>query len=354
MNRNSILTTCISTVFATVLLLSQSAFADTNTLRKNDQTFRLTNTDYQLVDVNLDAKRFSAKSMLVSLHNVTKNALQLNIMNNICPKVPGKPSCLAMPYPLFTGEFKLGKAKVDNCGVITQKSSFIYKTDFQNKTERAQLIVRDYRYMTCEIMAQSQIALELNLKSENEKSQSVILLNTVEVTNMPVLMPFPPPLKHPTAVQNFTSQSVVDASGSFFQNPLTNATELKAELSLDQKNKQMTIEVQSLDPACGILPCAAVNSLVSKTLDIQSVKSNKCGERTYFSSEESVYDFYPTVVGAIHTYVRVELVDSRYSLCGGSRSVTAHVIVNDRQNLTGTDEVVSESSASFEMSQIEN
>lgn len=335
-------------MLATVLFFSQSTFA-TNSLTKNDQTLNLTNIDYQLVDMNLDANRFQANNMLLSLTNVSDKGLQLNIMNNICPHVPGKVSCMAMPYPLFTSEFKLGQKKVDNCGVVTQKSAFVNVKSINNPNkpvERAQLIIRDYRFMTCEIKYFADLEIELNLKSSTGKSQSKIWLNKVEITKMPIIVE-PMPGLPVMPVEHFYAHNATEVSGPFFQE----ATGLRAEVSLDENSNQISLNVMA--DACPGLPCEGFSHLIGRDLAITSVKSNKCGELTYFTESVSVYDAYPAVVGAVHTYVTVELHDSRNSLCGNQEgSVSARVIVQEKRDFGMGLLIENESEATFELRSI--
>lgn len=321
-------------------------FTSASAQEQQPQIVNLMNTDYTLVSAELDQNRFSANNVLISLENVSDSSLTLRIINNICPKVPGKVSCMAMPFPMFIGEFKLGKAKVDNCGARIMKSDVVMYNG-----ERAQITVKDYRAMLCEMVYLADLEITLKTKNGAKRSVSTLLLNHKDITDMPHIpniKPELPILPHiPVNVKSFYSTSVIEKSGDFF----TGYDDLAAYVSVDTEAKKMNLEV-SFNP-CSNLLCEAISAyLIQRDLDLTSVKSNKCNEKTYDSSEVSVYDVYPAVLGAVRTYVQVEIIDSRHSVCdqnGGM--VYALVTVTRRQNII-QDLVVGVSTATFNLNQI--
>ncbi len=135
---------------------------------------KIKNIDYSLVQANLDSERFAANDILISITNVSENGLTLNIINDICPRVPGKSSCRAMAYPLFIGAFSFVESTVDSCGVKTSTSNVIL-----NNGEAAQLILKDFRAMTCEIVYLADLELILETQNEQIESLSTLHLNAV-------------------------------------------------------------------------------------------------------------------------------------------------------------------------------
>ena len=107
----------------------------------NAANIQLTNIDYSLVSAKLDENRFSASNVLIALDNFTDSSLSLRIINDICPKIPGKFSCMAMAFPMFTGNFTLGEVTTDSCGVRTQTSDVLLQNG-----EVAQIEIKNFLF----------------------------------------------------------------------------------------------------------------------------------------------------------------------------------------------------------------
>lgn len=334
----SLIAATLTGTFLVAQLATASAF-------KQNQTVKLMNIDYALVTAHLDRTRFPANNVLISLTNVSDQTLTLKIMNDICPQIQGQPSCRAMPIPMFVGEFLLLDSKTDSCGTKTYTSNVVMENG-----EQAQLILNDFRAMTCEIVYVADLELTLKTETDSLKTLSTLLLNVKDITAMPVIQPvMPMPIQPhiPNGVQSFFTKSLLEKSGPFFEDH----EGLKSNISLDDNTNTLELYT-SYNPCAGQL-CEAISAeLINRTLDVTSVKSNKCNEKTYFTNEVSVYDAYPDVVGAIHTYVQVELLDTRHSICDqGPGGVFAFLTVTERQNLI-QEVVVSESKATFELASL--
>ncbi len=155
-----------------------TANAEQSNLEKS-YILSLANSNFQLVRSELDTKRFFGARMILRVSNLTDDSFSALILNDICPKVPGKVTCMAMPYPLISADFKLKSAKVDSCGVITRESNVAnYVTNF-NEKETARVKIRDYRFSTCDVLYVSDLEVELNLKRKKGSSQSNFWLNFV-------------------------------------------------------------------------------------------------------------------------------------------------------------------------------
>ena len=333
----------LATLFTmTTLLAVNLASASAN---ERLQKVELMNIDYSLVSANLDQNRFPAENVLVALTNVSESTLTLKIENNICPQIPGKRSCRAMPMAMFKSEFTFVDSTIDSCGVKTLTSAVT-----QNNGEKASLVLKDFRAMTCEIVYLADFQLILTTDNDSEKSESTILLNQKDITSMPVIHPDIPNMpilpNIPNGIQSYFTKSLVEKAGSFFDHE-----GLQTALSIDSNLN--TLEVYTTYNPCAGQLCLAISAeLIDRTLDVTSIKSNKCNEKTYYTNEVSVYDAYPEVVGAIHTYVKVEFLDSRHSICDkGKGGVYTTVTVTSRQNLGG-EITIGESTATFELSSV--
>ena len=162
-----------SVIISSLTLIVSLANATTSHLQQTPQ-IKIKNIDYALVQANLDSERFAANNILISLTNVSKSGLTLSIINDICPHIPGKPSCRAMAYPLFIGEFSFVESTIDSCGVKTLTSDVIL-----NNGEAAQLTLKDFRAMTCEIVYLADLELILETQNEQMESLSTLHLNAV-------------------------------------------------------------------------------------------------------------------------------------------------------------------------------
>lgn len=315
----------------------------TNTYAQSEikQKVHLTNIDFSLVSANLDQNRFAAQNVKVSILDVSDSTMSLRIVNDICPKVPGKFSCMAMPFPLFIGDFKLGAVTTDDCGVRHQTSDVLLQNG-----EIAQLEIKNFRQMTCKTPYLADMEITLKLKSEQIESESTLLVNLEKITNMPILRP-PTFIFNPLAPLEFLSVGAPELNGPYFEKQ----DGVQAEIILNRKDKK--VELTVTHNPCANSACLAISGdLIRRTLTLDSVTTNKCNEKTYTTNAVSIYDAYPAVVGAVHTYVSLEILDTRYSVCdAGQPGVTAVVKVTERQKLV-QDVVLSQSTATFQLSKV--
>lgn len=149
-------------IFVTLAILfsNRSAFADSSVFF----------TSFQLVNQQLNSDIFSFKNKLINF-TMSEDSAQISILNNICPRLPGRIQCKAMPIPVLSAVYQLQLVEIDQCGVKTYISNQVEKPSTQaNVSETTTLVIKDNRQSVCEILYSAQFYVKLVVTKTNLES----------------------------------------------------------------------------------------------------------------------------------------------------------------------------------------
>lgn len=152
-----------------VMTLAQTAKA---------QTWQYMPENMVLVKENLNKDLYTFNNVMVNF-SISKNreVAHLQILNNICPKVEGGFSCLAMPSVVLNATYTLKHVETDSCGIQTFVSNNVeVGSRFMKKQRRfAQVRIKDFSKSVCEMVYTADV--QVDLKDTTLDSE----LNKVEI-----------------------------------------------------------------------------------------------------------------------------------------------------------------------------
>ncbi|AZZ36183.1 hypothetical protein CIK05_05030 [Bdellovibrio sp. qaytius] len=127
-------------------------------------------------DLNQDIYKFQNKIIHFSMSKNREKA-QLQISNNICPKVVGGFSCMAIPAVILNATFTLKHVETDGCGIETYISNNLEVGSrwMQNQRRFAQIRVKDFSKSICEMVYPADVQVELKdtaLDSQENKAET--------------------------------------------------------------------------------------------------------------------------------------------------------------------------------------
>lgn len=133
-------------------------------------------SQYEVLTATLDKKHFDFSNQIV-LFNKAGNEVYLRIMNDICPFVPGRPTCRAAPMIVLDAKFTLSnKVKTGSCNSKIQKSDVVLVDG-----KKAQIIFTDHTQNICDLVYVSDYNVSLKIKDE----AGVKSLSVLNVSNRP-------------------------------------------------------------------------------------------------------------------------------------------------------------------------
>lgn len=142
------------------------------------QTWEYMPENLSLVEQNLNKDLYTHKNVFVNF-SISKNrqVAHLQILNNICPKVEGGFSCMAMPSLVLNAKYSLKHIETDSCGIQTFVSNNVeVGSRFMRNLRRfAQVRIRDFSQSICEMVYPSDV--QVDLKDTTLDSE----LNKVEI-----------------------------------------------------------------------------------------------------------------------------------------------------------------------------
>jgi hypothetical protein len=138
-----------------VMALAQTAKA---------QSWQYMPENMSLVQQGLNKDLYTYNNVLVNF-SMSKNreVAHLQILNNICPKVEGGISCMAMPSLLVNATYTLTLLETDSCGVQTFLSNNVEVGSRFMREQRhfTQIRVKDFSKSICEMVYISDVKVEL-------------------------------------------------------------------------------------------------------------------------------------------------------------------------------------------------
>ena len=166
----------------------------------NAEVSKLLSDNLYLVQENLNKTLYSFNSKIISF-SIFKNreVAQLQILNNICPKVHGGFSCFAMPAVVLNANFEIQHVETDSCGIQTYVSSIVdvgHRWANNSISHFAQIRIKDYSQSICEMVYVSDVEVELEdtmVDSELQKTEvhfSTMLFDYSKNTGPVVLKAF--------------------------------------------------------------------------------------------------------------------------------------------------------------------
>ena len=165
------------------LLALTAAFATICALSVSAKSIKLER--FEVLDHQLDETIFPFNNALISFSNVGKNRVELRIINDICPQIPGQFNCMAMAMPVLDGDFEMIAEPQDPfCGVITSRS---VQPVIQNNIAHM-IVIRDYSQadkINCLIGDSVNLAIEIQSSivgtDENYSSHINLKKNVTEI-----------------------------------------------------------------------------------------------------------------------------------------------------------------------------
>lgn len=261
----------------------------------NTQARSIMPAQYEVITASLDKKVFDFENQLVQF-NKNGDEVYLRILNDICPNIPGKPSCRAMAMIAFDAKFTLS-ARVETTGCNTKVQTSDVVT-YNGK--KAKITFTDYTQSTCDLVYVSDYSIELKIKGEKGlKSTSII-----NVSDKPRLMPMPPQI-----IEEFNLMGH-SATGPFFKGKVIVA----GELSIDQVKDLASLTLYN-NPCAGMLCLAVRGDFLSREFRILKTETVGCNVMKMTTEVKDLYDAYPDVLGAMHTKAQLEIYDNRFSTC---------------------------------------
>lgn len=133
---------------------------------------------YEVLDHQLDETIFPFNNAIISYNDLGASHVELRIINDICPQVPGQVTCMAMAMPVLSGEFEMiTEPPNEFCGVVTSRSA---QPVIQNEISHS-VVVRDYSHadkINCLIADSVNLAIEVqsSIVGTNENHTSYINL----------------------------------------------------------------------------------------------------------------------------------------------------------------------------------
>lgn len=149
-----------------VMALAQTAKA---------QSWQYMPDNMALVKESLNKDLYTANDVIVNF-SLSKNreVAHLQILNNLCPKVEGGISCLAMPSMVLNATYTLKHIETDACGIQTFVSNSVEVGSRFMKNQRrfAQVRIKDFSKSVCEMIYTADVQVDLKdttLDSELDK-----------------------------------------------------------------------------------------------------------------------------------------------------------------------------------------
>lgn len=149
-----------------VMALAQTAKA---------QSWQYMPDNMALVKESLNKDLYMANDVIVNF-SLSKNreVARLQILNNLCPKVEGGISCLAMPSMVLNATYTLKHIETDACGIQTFVSNSVEVGSRFMKNQRrfAQVRIKDFSKSVCEMIYTADVQVDLKdttLDSELDK-----------------------------------------------------------------------------------------------------------------------------------------------------------------------------------------
>lgn len=152
-----------------VMALAQTAKA---------QSWQYMPDNMMLVKENLNKDLYTSNNVIVNF-SLSKNreVAHLQILSNLCPKVEGGLSCLAMPTTVLNATYTLKLVETDACGIQTFVSNSVEVGSrfMRNQRRFAQVRIKDFSQSVCEMIYIADV--QVDLKDTTLDSE----LNKVEI-----------------------------------------------------------------------------------------------------------------------------------------------------------------------------
>lgn len=149
-----------------VMTLAQTAKA---------QSWQYMPDNMALVKESLNKDLYTSDNVSVNF-SLSKNreVAHLQILSNLCPKVEGGISCLAMPATVLSATYTLKHIETDACGIQTFVSNNVEVGSrfLRNQRRFAQVRIKDFSQSVCEMIYAADVQVDLKdttLDSELDK-----------------------------------------------------------------------------------------------------------------------------------------------------------------------------------------
>lgn len=130
----------------------------------NTQSWQYMPESMTVVQQNLNKDLYAFNNVIVNFSmSRNREVAHLQILNNICPKVEGGLSCLAMPSLALNATYTLKLVSTDSCGIQTFVSNSVEVGSRFMKDQRrfTQVRIKDFSKSICEMVYVADVQVEL-------------------------------------------------------------------------------------------------------------------------------------------------------------------------------------------------